>query len=149
MPRRGCPRLRKRVEQMRMQGAQLLWYPRSSQSWRLHNSGSGCHTKPLTWDSRSFLTGIGQGGATSSSVKSGDQGWFSQFGAVSITEAPSSLIMHNTSGNILIGGTTYSLDAGQCDVCTCASLMERKWRLHDCTELCIVQARTRRSWWFM
>ncbi len=85
---RRCPHLRKHVEHMIMQGAQLLWYTRSNQTWRLHNSGFGCHTKPLTWDSRSFLMGIGQGGATSSSVRPRDQGWFSQFGAVSITEAP-------------------------------------------------------------
>ncbi len=115
-PRRGCPRLREHVEHTRMQGAQLLWYPRSSHTWRLHNSGFGCHTEPLTWDSRSFLMGIGQGGATSSSIRSGNQGWSVQFGAMSITEAPSSLILHNTSGNILIGGNAYSLAAGQCDV---------------------------------
>ncbi len=115
--RRGCPHLRKHVEHVRMPDAQL-WYLRSSQTWRLHNSGFGCHTKLFTWDSRSFLMSIGQGGATSSSVRSGDQGWFGQFGAVSITEAPSSLIVHNTSGNILIGGNAYSLAAGQCDVCT-------------------------------
>ncbi len=88
MPRRGCPHLRERVEHMRMQGTQLLWYPRSSHTWRLHNSGFGCHPEPLIWDSRSFLTGIGQGGATSSSVRSGNQSWFGQFGVMSITEAP-------------------------------------------------------------
>ncbi len=77
--------------------------------------GSGA---TLTWDSRSLLMGIGQGGATSSSVRSRDQGWFGQFGAVTITEAPSFLIVHNTSGNILIGGNAYSLAAGQRDVST-------------------------------
>ncbi len=88
MPRRGCPRLREHVEHTRMQGTQLLWYPRSNHTWRLHNSGFGCHPEPLIWDRRSFLTGIGQGDATSSSVWSGNQSWFSQFGAMSITEAP-------------------------------------------------------------
>ncbi len=42
------------------------------------------------------------------------QGWFGQFGT--ITKAPSSLILYNTSGCILIGGKAYSLAAGQCDV---------------------------------
>ncbi len=45
MPRRGCPRLREHVEHTRMQGTQLLWYPRSNHTWRLHNSGFGCHPK--------------------------------------------------------------------------------------------------------
>ncbi len=88
MPRRGCPRLREHVEHTRMQGTQLLWYPRGSHTWRLHNSGFGCHPEPLIWDSRSFMTGISQGGATSSSARSGNQSWFGQFGAMSITEAP-------------------------------------------------------------
>ncbi len=73
MPRRGCPRLREHVEHTRMQGTQLLWYPRSNHTWRLHNSGFGSHPGPLIWDSRSFLTGIGKGDATSSSVWSGNQ----------------------------------------------------------------------------
>ncbi len=121
MPRRGCLRLRERVEHTRMQGAQLLWHPRSSHTWRLHNSGFGCHTEPFTWDSRSFLMGMGQGGVTSSSVRSGNQGWFGQFGAMRITEDRSSLNLHNTSGNILIGGNAYSLAAGQRDVSTSSS----------------------------
>ncbi len=62
--------------------------------------------------------GIGQGGVIRSSVRFRDQGWFGQFRAVSITEASSFLIVHNTSGNILIVGNAYSLAAGQCNVCT-------------------------------
>ncbi len=104
MPRRGCPRLREHVEHTRMQGTQLLWYPRSNHTWRLHNSGFGCHPEPLIWDSRSFLTGIDQGDATSRSVWSGNRSWFGQFGAMSITEAP------------LFFSYIYSLAAGQCDV---------------------------------
>ncbi len=106
MPRRGCPRLREHVEHTRMQGTQLLWYPRSSHTWRLHNSGFGCHPEPLIWDSRSFLMGIGQGDATSSSVRSGNQSWFGQFGVMSITEAPLFFFFFYI----------YSLAAGQCDV---------------------------------
>ncbi len=142
MPRRGCPYLRTHVEHVKMQGAQLLWYPRSSQTWRLHNSGFGCHTKPLTWDSRSLMTGIrfDQGGATSSSARSRDQGWFGQFGAVSITEAPSFMIVHNTSGNILIGGNAYSLAAGQCEVCT--STFSGEWDGAKNSRQCAFSRRT-------
>ncbi len=35
---------------------------------------------------------------------------------MSVTKAPSSLILYNNSGSILIGGNAYSLAAGQCDV---------------------------------
>ncbi len=113
---RECSCLQVRVEHTRMQGAQPLWYSWSSHTWRLHNSGYGCHTEPFTWDSTSLQMGIGQGGASSSSVRSGNQGWFGQFGAMSITEARSSMILYNTSDSILIRGNAYSLAAGHHDV---------------------------------
>ncbi len=107
MPRRGCPRLREHVEHTRMQGTQLLWYPRSNHTWRLHNSGFGCHPEPLIWDSRSFLTGIGQGDATSSSVLSGNQSWFGQFGAMSITEAPLLFFLYIYTAWLLVASPNH------------------------------------------
>ncbi len=48
--------------------------------------GSGA-TPPLIWDSRSFLTGIGQG-CHQQLCPVREPSWFGQFGAMSITEAP-------------------------------------------------------------
>ncbi len=50
------------------------------------------------WDSISLLMRIGQGGATSSSVRSGDQGWFVQFGAVLLWERSDKTTPSKTTG---------------------------------------------------
>ncbi len=76
--------------------------------------------KLLKRDSRSFLMGIGQSGTTSISVRSRNQGWFGQFGAMSITEAPSSLILHIPFHESM--SALWFRKLGMC-----AALMERKW----------------------
>ncbi len=105
---------------MIIQGSQLLWYPRSSQTTRQDSTtpASGAKLNRSLEIADPSWWGSGRAVPPAALSGPGDQGWFGQFGAVSITKAPSSLIVHNTSGNILIGGNAYSLAAGQCDVCT-------------------------------
>ncbi len=105
---------------MIIQGSQLLWYPRSSQTTRQDSTtpASGATLNRSLEIADPSWRGSGRAAPPAALSGPGDQGWFGQFGAVSITKAPSSLIVHNTSGNILIGGNAYSLAAGQCDVCT-------------------------------
>ncbi len=60
-----------------------------------------------------------------------------------LIEAPSSLIMHNTSGNTLIGGNTYSLAAGQCDVS--APPFNREWDREKNSRQCTFSFMANRS----
>lgn len=59
----------------RLLATQDVFAPSRSQTWRFHRSGLGCHTVPFSWERRSFVMDIGQGGVVvrriSSETKSG------------------------------------------------------------------------------
>ncbi len=93
---------------------------RNQGSWlwmgHTHNlqiSGWGCQILPWSWESRSCLIGISQGGRYRRGISSENHVWDGQNGSTSRRRRPLSFTLHRTAGISLAGGNVYSLTFGQ------------------------------------
>ncbi len=76
------------------------------------SSGWGCQILPWSWDSKSRLIGISQGGRYKRGVSSENQVWEGQNGAMRRRRAPLTFTLHSTAGISFIGGNAYRLTFG-------------------------------------
>ncbi len=76
------------------------------------SSGWGCQILPWSWDSKSRLIGISQGGRYKRGVSSENQVWEGQNGAMRRRRAPLTFSLHSTAGISFIGGNAYRLTFG-------------------------------------
>ncbi len=83
---------------------QVCRVPSRSHTWRFHRSGRGCQMVPSPWERKSFLRGMGQGGAVAGRMSSGNQVRVGQNGATSRTCSSSSLTLHSVCASRLTGG---------------------------------------------
>ncbi len=99
---------------------QVCRVPSRSHTWRFHRSGRGCQMVPSPWERRSFLRGMGQGGAVARRMSSGNQVRVGQNGATSRTCSSSSLTLHSVCASRLTGGNAY-LHRARGQLCASAS----------------------------
>ncbi len=76
------------------------------------SSGWGCQILPWSWDSKSRLIGIYQGGRYKRGVSSENQVWEGQNGAMRRRRALLTFTLHSTAGISFIGGNAYRLTFG-------------------------------------
>ncbi len=76
------------------------------------SSGWGCQILPWSWDSKSRLIGISQGGRYKRGVSSENQVWRARNGAMRRRRAPLTFTLHSTAGISFIGGNAYRLTFG-------------------------------------
>ncbi len=90
----------------------------SSWPWMSHThsfriSDWRCQILPWSWESRSCLIVISQGGRYRRGISSENHVWDGQNGAMSRRRTPLSFTLHRTARNSLTGGNAYSLIFGQ------------------------------------
>ncbi len=86
------------------------------------SSGWGCQILPWSWDSKSRLIGISQGGRYKREVSSENQVWEGQNGAMRRRRAPLTFTLHSTAGISLLAETRTDWHSAM------------GWRTHLCLE---------------
>ncbi len=84
-------------------------WPCMDHTHNFQSSGWGCQILSWSWDSKSRLIGISQGGRYKRGVSSENQVWEGQNGAMRRRRAPLTFTLHSTAGISFIGGNTYRL----------------------------------------
>ncbi len=87
-------------------------WPCMGHTHNFQSSGWGCQILPWSWDSKSRLIGISQGGRYKRGVSSENQIWEGQNGAMRRRRAPLTFTLHSTAGISFIGGNAYRLTFG-------------------------------------
>ncbi len=78
-------------------------WPCMGHTHNFQSSGWGCQILPWSWDSKSRLIGISQGGRYKRGVSSENQVWEGQNGAMRRRRAPLTFTLHSTAGISFIG----------------------------------------------
>ncbi len=92
-------------------------WPRMGHTHNLQSSDWGCQIVPWSWDSRSRLIGISQGGRYRRGVSSENQVWEGQNGAMRRRWAPLTFTLHRTAGISFTGGNAYTATGGRMHLC--------------------------------
>ncbi len=103
------------------------------------SSGWGCQILPWSWDSRSRLIGISQGGRYRRGVSSENQVWEGQNGAMRRRRAPLTFTLHRTAGISFTGGKRTDLHSttdGRMHLCPESSGDSSQTEVCSRTELC-------------
>ncbi len=87
-------------------------WPCMGHAHSFQSSGWGCQILPWSWDSKSRLIGISQGGRYRRGTSSENHVWEGQNGAMSRRRTPLTFTLHRTAGISLTGGNAYSLMFG-------------------------------------
>ncbi len=87
-------------------------WPCMGHTHNFQSSGWGCQILPWSWDSKSRLIGISQGGRYKRGVSSENQVWEGQNGAMRRRRAPLTFTLYSTAGISFIGGNAYRLTFG-------------------------------------
>ncbi len=87
-------------------------WPCMGHTHNFQSSSWGWQILPWSWDSKSRLIGISQGGRYKRGVSSENQVWEGQNGAMRRRRAPLTFTLHSTAGISFIGGNAYRLTFG-------------------------------------